>query len=82
MIKIKGIETYPGGKAASGSFQKIINEIPPHEMLVIPFLGNCAVTRNISRADTTIGIDACSQIVSVWKSIWNSVRDRVIRWKP
>jgi site-specific DNA-adenine methylase len=69
MIKIKGIESYPGGKGASGSFQQIINEIRPHNQLIIPFLGNCAVARNISRANITIGIDTSAQIIKCWEEM-------------
>ena len=36
-----------GGKAASGTYQRIVNHIRPHDTLVIPFLGNCAITRVI-----------------------------------
>jgi len=69
VIKIKGIDGYPGGKSGAGTYQKIINEIRPHHQLVIPFLGNCAIIRNISRAFITIGIDACSQIISKWSTV-------------
>jgi DNA adenine methylase len=36
-----------GGKAASGTCQRIVNHIRPHDTPVIPFLGNCAITRLI-----------------------------------
>jgi len=69
MIKIKGIKTYPGGKGSAGTYQKIINEIRPHHQLIIPFLGNCGVVRNITRATTTIGIDISREIVDTWRKM-------------
>jgi len=66
-IKIDGIDTYFGGKSGSGVYQKIINQIRPHNQLIIPFLGNCGVTRNIRRSDITIGIDISSFVVEKWK---------------
>ena len=37
--------SYPGGKAAPGTFQKIINLMPPHEVYIEPFLGGGAILR-------------------------------------
>lgn len=56
--------SYPGGKAGDGTFQTIINQIPPHRTLVIPFLGNCGVMRNIRPAETTIGIESNGEVLS------------------
>lgn len=58
---------YFGGKGASGTFQTIINEIRPHDVFISPFLGHDAIIRNIKPAATTIGIDASSQIINLWK---------------
>ena len=47
-IKVAAFENgYIGGKEAAGTYQKIINEIRPFDVLIIPFLGHCAITRNI-----------------------------------
>lgn len=64
---IRQIKTYPGGKGASGTYQTIINHIRPHGILIIPFLGNCAILRNISRSNHTICIDADPRIINYWK---------------
>jgi len=48
---------YPGGKAGAGVFQKIINQIPPHDTLIEVCLGDGAITRRIRRARRSIGID-------------------------
>ncbi len=70
MFKVKGIETYNGGKGGAGTYQNIINEIRPHRNLVIPFLGHCAITRNIKRAaGITVGVDASREIVEKWEAM-------------
>lgn len=68
IYRMKPYQTYPGGKGGSGVYQNIINEIPPHNRLIIPFLGNCAIIRNIRRAKDTIGIDINPEVISAWKS--------------
>jgi DNA adenine methylase len=65
----KPFKTYLGGKESSGVYQTIINNIPKHKTLIIPFLGNCAIYRNIKRADNTILIDADPEIVKAWCTI-------------
>lgn len=37
------INNYPGSKYASGSFQQIINLIPPHDTYIEPFFGSGAI---------------------------------------
>lgn len=49
--------SYPGGKAQAGTFQTIINQIPPHGTFIEAFLGDGALTRNKLPARTTIGVD-------------------------
>lgn len=48
---------YPGGKSGSGVYQRIINEIPPHDMYIEPCLGGGAVLRLKRPAARSIGID-------------------------
>lgn len=48
---------YPGGKAGSGVYQRIISQMPPHDVYVEPFLGGGAVMRMKRPARYTIGID-------------------------
>lgn len=62
----KPFKTYLGGKEASGVYQTIINNIPKHKTLIIPFLGNCAIYRNIKAADTTILIDKDPSVIQAW----------------
>lgn len=71
MNKVNGISTYTGGKAASGTYQTIINQIRPHDILIIPFLGHCAVARLIHHPPDhrVIGIDLDEQIINQWSSM-------------
>lgn len=39
-------ESYFGGKGLA--FRHLVNQIPPHEWLVIPFAGHCAITRQMA----------------------------------
>jgi DNA adenine methylase len=48
---------YPGGKNACGTYQQIINQIPPHRVYVEPFAGSAAIARLKRPALRTILID-------------------------
>lgn len=48
---------YPGSKSGQGVWQRVINQIPPHHVLVVPFAGHCSVTRAIRPARHTVLID-------------------------
>ncbi len=48
---------YPGGKNGAGTYQKIINMMPPHEVYIEPFLGSGAIMRHKRPASVNIGID-------------------------
>ncbi len=50
-----------GSKGAPGTFHKIINEIPPHRVLIEPFAGTAAIARIIRPADEIILIDRVKQ---------------------
>ena|SRR5712692_4759188 len=52
---------YPGGKG--GCFRSIINEMPPHEVYIEPFLGGGNVMVNKLPSRRTIGIDADAGVV-------------------
>lgn len=67
-MKIPGINTYYGGKAGSGTYQKIINQIRPCDTLVVPFMGNCGVTRHIQRPGRVLGNDLDKSIVEAWSA--------------
>lgn len=48
---------FPGGKAGAGTYQKIINQIPPHDIFVESFLGDGAIIRRKRPAWRNIGIE-------------------------
>lgn len=60
---------YPGGKAGSGVYQTIINQIPPHDVYIEAFAGGAAVLRNKRPASCSIAIDAdkraCASMLSL-----------------
>lgn len=58
--------TYPGGKSGPGIFQRLINMIPPHEVLISAFAGHCGIVRNIRPAEHTIVIDADENVCQWW----------------
>jgi len=48
---------YPGGKNAAGTFQWLINQMPPHSLYCEPFAGSAAIARLKRPAERTILID-------------------------
>ncbi len=52
---------YPGGKNCAGTWQTIINQMPPHETFVELFAGSAAITRHKRPAARTILIDRDAQ---------------------
>jgi hypothetical protein len=49
--------SFPGGKAMAGTYQRLINQIPPHRVYVEPFLGGGAILRYKLPAERSIAID-------------------------
>jgi len=68
MSKLPGIKSYLGGKAASGTAERIINLIRPHDTLVIPFAGNCAITRKIKWPGKVLINDLDTTMVDAWRA--------------
>ncbi len=68
MIKVNGYSSYFGGKSGNGTYQTIINRIPPHETFCSLFLGNCGITRHIRPAQENILNDIDPKIVQAWES--------------
>jgi DNA adenine methylase len=48
---------YPGGKNAAGTYQRIINQIPPHRVYIEPFGGSAAILRFKLPAERSIVLD-------------------------
>ena len=51
------MSSYPGGKAGSGVYQTLINQIPPHDVYVSATAGHDAVLRYKRPAARNIAID-------------------------
>jgi site-specific DNA-adenine methylase len=58
--------SYPGGKEGSGTYQNLINNIPPHQAFISGFLGNCAIMRLKKPAKRNIGIEINRKIIKRW----------------
>ena len=58
--------TYPGGKSGAGVYQRLINLIPAHRVLISAFAGRCGVARKIRPAEHTIVIDADADVCQWW----------------
>lgn len=59
---------YPGGKDADGVYQRIINQIPPHDVYVEPFLGGAAIMRRKRPAAASIAIDVDGDVVAAFNA--------------
>ena len=60
--------TYPGGKNQDGTYQKIINQMPPHRVYIEPFLGSGAIMRLKRPAVASIGIDSDDHVANcMWR---------------
>jgi hypothetical protein len=57
---------WPGGKDGAGVYQRLINQIPPHDVFVSAFLGDCAILRRKLPAAVSIGIDRSRSNVERW----------------
>jgi hypothetical protein len=57
--------TYPGGKNGTGTFQKIINQMPPHDVYIEAFLGSGAVMR--LKRPATLGYWHCHVCFLCWQ---------------
>jgi DNA adenine methylase len=60
-----GSMRYPGGKSGSGVYQTIINQMPPHQVYIEPFLGSGAVMRHKLPARINVGLDLDIDVISM-----------------
>jgi len=59
---------WPGGKDGAGVYQRLINQIPPHDVFVSAFLGDCAIMRRKAFSRLSIGIDRSRGNIDRWAS--------------
>lgn len=58
------MRSYTGGKGGAGVYQQVINQMPPHETYIEPFLGAGAVLRIKRPAARSIGIELDGQVLA------------------
>lgn len=68
-IILPGHRTYFGGKGSDGTYQKIINQLPPHENFISGCLGACYVMRHKRPAPRlNVGVDVNAEVVEMWRA--------------
>lgn len=65
--KPSGRDSYFGGKAGAGVVQTLINHVPPHDVLVIPFAGHCALSRTIQPCQALLLCDLDDDVRDWWQ---------------
>ena len=81
----KPFKSYPGGKNSTGVYQAIINQIPPHEIFITGFAGNCGVLANKVKAPVAnFAIDLDKKVIDGWNKIpgITAVNCDAISWIP
>ncbi len=58
---------YYGGKSGYGVYQTLINQIPPHEVYIEPFLGGGGILKHKKPACRNIGIDLDPCVIEAWQ---------------
>lgn len=66
--KNAGGGSYFGGKAGAGVVQTLINHVPPHDALVIPFAGHCALSRVIRPCGKLLLLDLDHRVEEWWSA--------------
>lgn len=56
-------KSYPGGKGSCGTYQRIINNIPPHRVYIEPFAGGASIFCNKKSANENILIDLDERVI-------------------
>ncbi len=72
--------SYLGSKAASGLYQKIIAEMPPHDTYIETHLGSGAVMFFKPLAARTIGIDVDENAFKLTRERWSKMGKTPPRW--
>ncbi len=61
--------SYPGGKGSSGTYQRIINNMPPHAVYIEAFVGGGSIFKNKLPADTNIIVDSHPDVIAHWQNL-------------
>lgn len=67
--------SYPGSKHGSGSYQHIINEIPPISRLIVLFGGNCPVAKHFAGKIPVIVIEKDPLVIAKYWAEYRGVED-------
>jgi len=67
----KPIKHYPGSKEAAGTYQTIINWIPPHQTYIDPFLGKGTIFLYKKLSGVTVINDIDTGIMESWSTYIN-----------
>ncbi len=73
-FKLPGIKSYPGGKGADGTMQRLINEIPPHRWYVEPFVGGGSIVRH------KLPAPCGNVVVEIDASVHRTWREQAPQW--
>ncbi|MBL4761513.1 MAG: DNA adenine methylase [Gammaproteobacteria bacterium] len=65
-------KSYPGGKGSCGTYQRIINNMPPHQVYIEPFIGGGSVFKNKRPANDSIIVDSDAAVISEWQDNENA----------
>jgi len=61
-------ETYFGGKNGAGVWQTLINHVPPHDVLLVPFAGHCALSQHIAPCKMLVLCDLATEVKDWWNA--------------
>lgn len=64
---IDNTDMYYGGKSGNGVYHTIINQIPPHEVYIEPFLGGGGIMKHKMPAKRNIGVDLDLCVIETWQ---------------
>lgn len=67
-VILPNIKTYFGGKAASGTYQKIINQIPPHDTRFVGCLGAGGILKRLKPAFLNIAFEPDKKVITDWQN--------------
>lgn len=65
---MKTLTSYPGGKNGGGAYQKIICQVPPHEVFIELFGGSAAITKRIKPSHVNYVIEKDKEVYTKLKT--------------
>jgi hypothetical protein len=70
---------YFGGAGGDGTFQALINQIPPHKTFISLFAGKCAVRYNMKPAEANYMFDLDETIIHFWRT-WRKSKPEILHF--